>query len=114
MNGFADKPLKYDSYHDPIRAIAAGCLEGAVLEYQKFGQRRYRHRYHRGQDWKREFETRPNYVPPVYQQLRDLIWFVHTVRFAMMCELLGLDHEQVRYRLIEMLAGVPQDAVSWN
>lgn len=114
MQQTSDKPLKYDSYHDPVRAISAGCLEGAVLDCKSFGEKRYHQRYRTGRDWKRDHGRRPNYVPQIYLELRKLLEFLYSFRFGCMCEILGFDVEQVRERLLEMMAGepVPNEPVS--
>lgn len=106
------RALKYDSYHDPLRAISAGCLEGLVLDCMIFGAKRYRQRYRAGRDWKREIRKMPNHVPEIYQQLQALLWFLYSLRFGLMCDMVGLDPDQVRDRLLIMLTGEPLDVAT--
>ena len=92
----------------PMVAISVSVMISALIDYWLFGKKRHRQRCKTGRDWMRENPKRNrsrNFVPKVYQDLREKVEWLHSRQFYLMCEVLRLDEVRARSVFLRLLAG---------
>lgn len=95
---------RYSCFDDPIRAIIARAFISVVIDCVKLGSKRREHLNRHSQEW----HPRNNY----WVSSRKLVRFFWSWSFANWCDLFDWDVDDVRVRLLQIMAGV--NAVSGN
>lgn len=106
---------KYQSYHDATRGMAAAILQVAVYDCFTFGLKRFKHRSKMGHDWISEHKKKgKDYVNSNYRELRNLVGWIYSYQFGLICDKLGLDLDLVQDELLRLMAGPDDGTLYWH
>ncbi len=108
MNGAVVQRRGYDTYSNPLRALAIAILSVSVVDFCRLGVRRHHQRCRSGRDWIRYIPTKAgSYVPPVYREVRLKIGWLFGNQFGWIVDYLDLDLEKTQEFFLKLMAGPP-------
>jgi hypothetical protein len=98
---------------DPWRSLVIALFFSVMLDCGKLGAKRARQWRRSGQDWEKSYfrkqarrsAYRNTYCPEIYKEYRVQLDFLYSRRFALMCDKLGLDEDNVRAFYIRLMTG---------